>query len=835
MEHVLQPALAQLAIALSVFSLITYLWLGLTVLLMGNRRSFVTWFGGLGLLTASIFFLCHGAMVGAGLPIGPSPTDFWWHLSWVPGFLAPLFWAATGLHYAGLTGAFRGLRWIMLGVAAALGGLAALLALLSWPAIGHYGDFIRLLGASLRLRGAVQPLPTASPTLPALGLAFVIYVGFCACLPWASLVARRLKPRPSMAHTPGAESALLWDPADAWARARPALLAASICMLCAGCVAALIGILTSLAERNALLKAVPQEFRFGVPPSPPGHIPLVIVGADLAVQVALSVLGLLVGWAVVRQGVLVERRLPQRGFLSRWRGTAFVGAILACVVAAMAAFQPEALPNLLLLVTLATVAYALFTWQSYGEHDRWLTQLRPFVASLADGHAGWLATDPGEVERNVEALFTSLCRDVLGASRGRLSLAAGRLHRIFSYSAPARDGSAPYDSREWVLPVSDERGVVAQLVLGPRVDGAGYTSADLEVARACGQRILDAVGEFAAAQAIASLARRRGLEAELSAALPRRVLHDDVLPRLHLSMLRLEALRGRVALPAQTLSVGGGSGLDDTPASISASPDERAELGEVVRELGRVHHDLAALMRAAPLASTRRLEHGLVNVLRSSFDGEFRGTFDAVSFDASPEAAAAADHLPSITADLLLSAALEAIRNAGRHARGGDLHRTLSLRVVLTADVSRVTLVVTDNGVGLQNEAARDARAVKDGDLMDGSASFPGIVGSGGTSSGLLTHGALVGLIGGTLSVRSKPEAGTVVTSASLPRKRLRPRRHPTAQAYDALTSVSGMWGAAVHGTLSKIEDVFFSFAWYNRGGWRSSRPVAGGERRSLS
>src|SRR5262249_11916645 len=128
--------------------------------------------------------------------------------------------------------------------------------------------------------------------------------------------------------------------------------------------------------------------------------------------------------------------------------------------------------------------------------------------------------------------------------------------------SPAAIAEGPDDAREWALPISDERGVVAQLVLGPRADGAGYTSADLEVARACGQRILDAVGEFAAAQAVASLARRGGLESELSAALPRRVLHDDVLPRLHLAMLRLEALRGRASVSAPSTA--------PTPAAVLA-------------------------------------------------------------------------------------------------------------------------------------------------------------------------------------------------------------------------------------------------------------------------
>jgi hypothetical protein len=213
-------------------------------------------------------------------------------------------------------------------------------------------------------------------------------------------------------------------------------------------------------------------------------VPLFLVVADLGVQLALCGLGLAIGWAVVRQGILVERRLPQRGSLSHWRGMAIVAGVFAGVVTAMTAIEPEALPEFLLLAALVAGACAVVAWQSYAAHDKLLAQLRPFVASLAVGHTGWLATDPAEIERDVSALFTSLCRDVLGAARGRLSVTAGRLHRSFTYEAPWDAEGEPRDTREWSLPVSDERGVVARLVLGPRVDGAGYTSADLEVARA---------------------------------------------------------------------------------------------------------------------------------------------------------------------------------------------------------------------------------------------------------------------------------------------------------------------------------------------------------------
>ncbi|HEX6541473.1 MAG TPA: ATP-binding protein [Ktedonobacterales bacterium] len=775
MDTFLQAGLAQVTIALSAFNLITFLWLGLMVLLLGDRRNLITWVGGLGLLLAALFFLCHGALAGAGVPEGASASDVWWRMSWLPAFAAPLFWAATGLHYAGLAGVWKRLRTPMLASVAGLGLLALLLAFLYWPALAHYGDFIRLLDASLRLRQPTHPSPNVSPVLPALALAFVFYIGVCACLPWILLVARRLLPDMRQQRTRmESDATLLWDPGDAWSRARRGLIGASLFMMAAGAVVAGIGALVLLAEHRASLSTVVTgPLPIQVPVTRPGHVPIVLVSADLVVQVALAGLGLMLGQAVLRQGILVERRLPQRGYLSHWRGMALVAGVLAATVAWMANLEPEALPDLLLLVALITGAYAVVTWQSFAAHDRLLAQMRPFIASLTTGQARWLATDPREIERNVEALFTSLCRDVLGAARGRLSLTAGRLHRTFVYAAPDSSVNDLRDRQEWALPVSDERGVVARLVLGPRVDGAGYTSADLEVARACGQRILDAVGEFAAAQAIASLARRRGLEAELSAALPRRVLHDEVLPRLHLAMLRLETLRARlpaarIAEPAgapnapsassASLPLAESAGASD-PSAASASE----ELEAVVHELGQAHHDLAALMRASPIANKRHLEHGLVSALRAALDGEFRGTFDALTFSVPDDARTAADTLTPIVADLLLGAAQEALRNAGRHARGGDLHRRLAVRVSLEADDHTVTITVADDGVGLQSEHTGDGQP----DGQDGADVTSVVVQpaeTAGTHSGLLTHGALIALVGGTLTVHSVPSKGTTVT-----------------------------------------------------------------------
>jgi hypothetical protein len=76
-------------LAVSLFNTIVLLWLGLTVLLNAERRTWGIWMAGGGLLLGGIFFLSHSAIIGHGLNFLDEGINFWWQLGWFPVILAP--------------------------------------------------------------------------------------------------------------------------------------------------------------------------------------------------------------------------------------------------------------------------------------------------------------------------------------------------------------------------------------------------------------------------------------------------------------------------------------------------------------------------------------------------------------------------------------------------------------------------------------------------------------------------------------------------------------------------------------------------------------------------
>src|SRR6266487_3190945 len=485
--------------------------------------------------------------------------------------------------------------------------------------------------------------------------------------------------------------------------------------------------------------------------------PINLIILDLAATLAVALVILLIGYSVVRHGILIERFLARRGFFEQWRGIVIVATAVAIFIAILVTFTHSNLGGLLLITSLAAVTYALFTWSSHTAHDRYIALLGPFVRSTSLSH--WLNTDLQKTEQDLGNLFFHLCHDVLAVKFAYLTVAAGTLKRHFSYRWPnetvlgsklvALNKRADIDAEApkriqitlhgqpmicWVLPIFDERGLVAALYLGPREDGGAFTEEDMDLAQACGQRILDTLGDHEAMQAVAGLLRRRTVDVKLLGAQQRRVLHDEILPQMHLALLRLETLRSTCDMKP------------DNPESVESSEMCREQgLNEAIYMISDAHRRLATMMRATAPGAPHRLERdGMMHAIHSMLEQDFQNAFDEIEWRVSEETATAIDEVtPPAIAELIFAAVQEALRNAAHHARGNDVHR--HLRLTLSASYNRegpyLELIVADDGVGI----------------------ISAVSATSGTGGGLLTHSALLAIAGGSLNIKSSPGEGVTV------------------------------------------------------------------------
>jgi signal transduction histidine kinase len=802
--HCMQMAV----LALSIFDLTAFLWLAFTVWLNGDRQAGIVRLGVLGLGLSALFFFIHALLISSPLTDSSSfiSLDFWWRMIWIPALGVPYLWFAIGLYYAALINSrWRWRRPFLLALSGAL-GLAVLALLVFNRDKFTYIGALRLLSYSDAFNDISHGLFSPLMLIPIL---FLIYVTFCAIGPWfttgrisrlgrilwRALLERRSRVpgrrRPSLHRElvdafwdDPVEMEALEEPMLSWHVARPGLLLAALLMVG---LTTTLGVLVVQSMLNWLGYGAPLPELASPNIIPSGSpVPFNLLILDLLATGLVAVVILLIGYSIVRHGVLIERPLARSGFFEQWRGIVIVATLVAILIAFLVAFTHSSLGGLLLITCLATGAYALFTWSSYTAHDRYVSLLGPFVRSAGQRH--WLNTDLSRTEQDLEHLFFHLCHDVLVVQCAYLSVMAGAVRRSFSYCWPAelepgpewgkpREESngqlqsaraspesrlIPHESLAWriqvylndqpviiwILPIYNERGLVATLHLGPRQDGGVFTDEDMNLAQTCGQRILDTLGDHEAMQAVANLLRRRVVDVKLLGAQQRRVLHDEILPQMHLALLQLEMLRS-MPTNGQITSTARAEALDTeseamTAANVSIDASRQA-VDEAINIISDTHRRLASMMRTTAPGAPHRLEHdGLINAIQTMLEQDFQNAFDEVDWEISEETAMRIDEVisPAI-AELIFAAVQEALRNAARHARGSDVHRHLHLILKATWNPQdrHLELIVADNGIGIVSASSSTT----------------------GTGGGLLTHSALLAIAGGSLTIVSAPGEGVTV------------------------------------------------------------------------
>ncbi len=669
--------------AVSLFNAILLIWLGLTVLLNAERRSWGLWLAGGVILLGGSFFIIHSIILGYGFNTIGQSLDFWWRVGWVPVVTIPYIWYVVILWYSGFWDRFgsklnrRQYPWFV--GTSVLAVLIVILLVFANP----LPTFIQVTQLNL----------TATPSvgdIPLLILIYPLYILLCITL---SVDVLR-HPAPS--------GRIMGD--SARRRARPWLIAAALTL-----------IVVSLLVGWVMFWVISHSHQPIYSPS----MDTTIAQFDLVIASLIAVAAIFLGQAVTSYEVFTGKALPRHGLLRYWRSAVILSGGYAALVSLSLSLDLHPIYSVLLSGLLMMGFFALLSWRSLAERQEFIDQLRPFVSSQ-NVYDQMLATTPTEVD--IERPFTVLCQDVLGTRQAYLT-AHGPLAPLVGNpliypvdqmpQPPDLDGIVgpwissddiciplPQDTNgdwRWMVPMWSERGLIGILLLGPKRDGSLYAQEEIEIARTVGERLIDTRASAEMARRLMELQRQRLAESQIVDRRTRRVLHDEVLPQLHTALL-----------------------------SLSAS---RAENQSTIETLSNTHHQLSDLLHELPVVTAREVsQRGLIAALRKTVDNEFANAFDRVIWEIPDDLEQQLAGLSELVAEAVYFAAREAIRNAARHGRMGDLPPML--KIALLRQSHGWEIIIEDRCLGEQD--------------------FSNVETSSG--QGLALHSTLMAVIGGELS-----------------------------------------------------------------------------------
>ena len=691
--------------AVSLFNTILLTWLGLTVVFNAERRDWGVWIATGGLFLGALFFFSHTAIVGLGLnQLTWRNMVFWWTAGLVPAVMLPYAWYIIMLWYAGYwnvpqtrlrqrqkiwLGAITGM--LFLGLTALITGVL----LLSIPS--------RTLDP---LRGFIR---YSIFGIPVLALGYSVFVLACFGL---SLDALR---------QPATSRRVMG--AVARRRAQPWLASASLALMVVSLLVTgvMLWIMQDANQRTFL------EIYLGAQ--------LTISILDLLISSIIGVVIVLLGRAVVSYEIFTGKTLPRHGLLRQWRQAVLLAVGYGIVIGGTMAVQLRPLYSLLLTTMLMTFFFAMVSWRTFAERERYIAQLRPFVSSNRLVEQLIAQSDPQEVDFITP--FYALCADVLDAQVAYLA-ALGPMAPLvgppISYPASATAVSSLANITErlngasnemisldpdefgaaiWAIPLWSDRGLSGVLLLGEKSDQGLYTQEEIEIARVISERLIDTHASAEMSRRLMEIQRQRLAQSQIIDQKTRRVLHDDILPDIQAALISLSAANGNGA---------------DTQSN------------HALTLMTDAHKQISDLLHDMPTTTAPEVARlGFITAFQRIVQNDFATVFDQIDWEISPEAETAASTLPTLTAEVVFYAAREVVRNAAKHGRGGATERPLTLKINMQY-AEQLAITIIDDGVGVGNSD------------------------TAGTGQGLSLHSTMMAVVGGSVVVETADHQFTRIT-----------------------------------------------------------------------
>lgn len=699
--------------ALSFMNATLLLWLGFTVILNAQKRSWGIWLGGCGLLVGGLFFLLHSIVIGIYPDLFSIEKGWWWQIGWVLVVFLPAAWYLDILWYAGFSNPGEDLpKPLRFARKIHTYGIRALIGVIS--VIGVF-FVITIPYGELRFTGGLNLFHMLS--LQGTHIIIWLYALFILLCMGLSIYALRF-PVPS--------GRLMGD--QARTRALPYLSGATISLFFVT-----ILVIFAFGWIETELRA-PGLWQTRI---------MIFAMLDIAINSLILVSVLLIGQAVIAYEVYTGETLPRKGLMRYWRRTILLGFGFSIFAGLALVLYVQTIYILVLTAALGITFFALMTWRLIIERESFMNQLRPFVRSeqifeqVIQSEDGQIAFPDVHSEQNLSYIFNHLCEDILRTEYAILVPYANLLDfRDFALFYPQQNQPdlamekplawvslrsdqskliEPVQIPEverilWAISLWGDNGRVGVIFLGKKLDDSLYTQEEIEIARAACERLVDTQASIQMTKHLIALQREQLVQNQLLDQRARQLLHDEILPEIHTVILDL-----------------------NSPSS------QPSKTQEGVHKLEMIHKKLSDILHNLPttfspeISRTRFLE--AIQLIPEVQSGV---SFSEVKWRIVPEAVEYIEKLPIHVREVLYFAFRETIRNAGAHGveNQGNDQQSLEIEISLPHGLE---ISIKNMGCGVNMEKMTHR-------LVEG----------GG--KGLSIHHTMMAIIGGNLTLESVPD-----------------------------------------------------------------------------
>ncbi len=691
-------------ISTSLFNTIILFWLGLTVLFNSDMRRPGVWIAGSGLLMGGLFFIIHSAIVSNEINYVGRHIQIMWFLSWILLVLMPFSWYILILWYLGFWKKTESYL-------KKRHKYFFIFILILFLIIARFVLFTISLPSFQQFAMLDLTQLLSFRDIPILIILYPVFIVFCIIF---SLDALRF---------PGPASRIMGDIARK--RARPWLIATSVSLL-----------MVSFLVTCFLLWIVFNTPNYDEYENYMELLPFIGL-FDLLIGLFISVAILFLGQAITSYEIFTGKTLPRRGLFRNWLNIIFIASGYGIFVGAGLTVRVSPVYYLLLTTILMTLFSALFNWRFYRERERYMKNMRPFVTNQKLYEHLLVNPDLLLPEVDIKSPFYALCNNILEAKSaylvplGPLSTLVGG---VLSYPENIKNEfpesgeiiekitspdliCIPVDPEKYmgiilVVPLWSGRGLIGLLMIGEKHDGGLYSQEEIELARSSGERLIDTKASSEMAASLMESQRKKLTESRLLDRKARRVLHDDILPLLHTAILDL---------------------------------NQNNSSTEAVNLIGDAHHQISDLLRDMPSMSISDIgKTGLIDALKYFIKNEMKNEFDNITWNIEEKAKTELEKFPVFISEVIFYAVREVIRNSAKYGREAETEMLLNLDISFNYNLG-LEITLEDNGSGIRETSSK-----------------------GGSGQGLALHSTMMAVIGGTLSLESKPGLYTKV-KISLP------------------------------------------------------------------